>query len=104
MAIIGSKQINKLKESSKKYNKWLDNLAQESWQLELILSSVVLVIIASLDSDLRAIIEKYPNNISIIIAFKFLITIFLFIKSNLVIHICIRGSVSYTHLTLPTKA
>ena len=72
---------------------WLDKLQQESWQLELIVSSILLLIIGSYDDKIPNLILKYKTteefNFSYVVAI--LIPILLFLKSNLIVHIFLRG-------------
>ena len=72
---------------------WLDQLQQESWQLELIISSILLLIIGSYDDTIYDLILKYQNNQGFNFAYivAILVPILLFIKSNLIAHIFLRG-------------
>ncbi len=72
---------------------WLDKLQQESWQLELIISSILLLIIGSYDDKIPNLILKFQTsegfNFAFIIAI--IIPLLLFLKSNLIAHIFFRG-------------
>ena len=72
---------------------WLDKLQQESWQLELIISSILLLIIGSYDDKIPDLILKYNTrdgfNFAYVVAM--LIPLLVFIKSNLIVHIFLRG-------------
>ena len=82
-----------MKKEKNKIQSWLDKLQQESWQLELIISSILLLIIGSYDDKIPDLILKYNTNegfnFSFIIAIA--IPLLLFIKSNLIVHIFLRG-------------
>lgn len=72
---------------------WLDQLQQESWQLELIISSILLFIIGSFEDKIPDLIIKYNTKEGFNFAFIVAITIplLLFLKSNLIVHIFLRG-------------
>lgn len=76
-----------------KIQSWLDTLQQESWQLELIISSILLLIIGSYEDKIPGLILKYNSNegfnFALIVAL--IIPLLLFIKSNLIVHIFLRG-------------
>ena len=82
-----------MEQEKSKIQSWLDNLQQESWQLELIISSILLLIIGSYDEKIPELILKYNSlegfNFAFIIAA--LKPILVFIKSNLIAHIFLRG-------------
>ncbi len=76
-----------------KLQSWLDKLQQESWQLELIISSILLLIIGSYDDKIPDLILKFNSNEGFNFAFivAILIPLLVFIKSNLIAHIFLRG-------------
>lgn len=76
-----------------KIQSWLENLQQESWQLELIISSILLLIIGSYDDKIPDLILKHNSNEGFNFAFiiAIIIPLLLFIKSNLIAHIFLRG-------------
>lgn len=80
-----------VKESNKKnFVEWLEFLQQESWQLELIISSILLLILGSSDTLISELANKYGGS-SIGLFISLLMPIILFIKTNLVVHIFFRG-------------
>jgi len=82
-----------MKEEKGKIQSWLDKLQQESWQLELIISSILLLIIGSYDDKIPRLLLKYQSNEGFNFAFivAIIIPILLFVKSNLIAHIFLRG-------------
>ena len=72
---------------------WLDKLQQESWQLELIISSILLFILGSFDDKIPDLIIKYNTNEGFNFAFvvAVIVPLLLFLKSNLIGHILLRG-------------
>jgi hypothetical protein len=82
-----------MKKEKNKTQSWLDKLQQESWQLELIISSILLLIIGSYDDKIPDLLLKYNTNEGFNFAFviAIIIPILLFVKSNLIGHIFFRG-------------
>jgi len=82
-----------MKQEKNNIQSWLDNLQQESWQLELIISSILLIIIASVEGGIPGLVIKYNSsdgfNFGYVIAI--LIPLTLFVKTNLIAHIFLRG-------------
>ena len=74
----------------RKYTNWLEFLQQESWQLELIISSILLLILGSSDDYIMELVNKYGGS-AMGLFVGLLIPIMLFIKTNLVVHIFFRG-------------
>jgi hypothetical protein len=76
--------------NKKNFKEWLEFLQQESWQLELIISSILLLIIGSNDEYVLELVNKYKAT-----SFGWFIgllkPILLFIKTNLLVHIFFRG-------------
>lgn len=77
----------------KNFTEWLDLLQQESWQLELIISSILLLILGSYDEWVYEFVNKYSmDKGSFMPIFAgLIIPVLLFIKTNLIIHIFFRG-------------
>ncbi len=83
--------------NKKDFKKWLEYLQQESWQLELIISSILLVVLTTRSE----VVNDWANETIIqstqpaVIFFPFipllLITAIGIAKINLVIHIFLRG-------------
>jgi len=88
--IFGYRSMHKEKSNEQS---WLDSLQQESWQLELIISSILLLLIGSYDDKIPDFILKYNTNEGFNFAFAIalIIPLFLFVKSNLIAHIFFRG-------------
>lgn len=84
-------------EQKKDFRKWLEYLQQESWQLELIISSILLVVLSSGGDGIDDWLLEIGANIGqgashIIIIAPVLLNITLIIaKTNLVFHIFLRG-------------
>ena len=80
----------------KDFKKWLEYLQQESWQLELIISSILLVVMSSGEDGINAWMLEIGANAgqgaSILIIVPLLLYVTLIIaKTNLIIHIFLRG-------------
>lgn len=76
--------------NKKNFKEWLEFLQQESWQLELIISSILLLILGSSDNFFAALANNYGSS-SLGLFIGLLIPIIFFLKTNLVIHIFFRG-------------
>lgn len=77
-------------QNKKKFTEWLEFLQQESWQLELIISSILLLILGSSDEYIVELVNKYGGS-SMGLFIGMLMPILLFIKTNLIVHIFFRG-------------
>ncbi len=82
-----------MNENKSTIQSWLDKLQQDSWQLELIISSILLFIINSFDDKVPDLIMKYQSSEGFNFAFvvAIIVPILLFLKSNLIVHIFLRG-------------
>jgi len=83
-------------EQKKDFKKWLEYLQRESWQLELIISSILLVVLSNSDEIIADWLLTTTTNAgqgaSILIMFPMLIYFSVIIaKTNLMIHIFLRG-------------
>ena len=54
-------RLRPMKQEKNKIQVWLDKLQQESWQLELIISSILLLIIGSYDDTIPDLILRYKT-------------------------------------------
>ena len=85
------------KTTKKDFKKWLEYLQQESWQLELIISSILLFVLSTADETINAwMLEVTANAGSAMVSFVVIIPLALYIilmvaKTNLIIHIFLRG-------------
>lgn len=85
------------KTEKRDFKKWLEYLQQESWQLELIISSVLLVVLSSTDEIVDTLgLEIMANIGSGSVSFLMIIPIALSMvlglaTTNLIIHIFLRG-------------
>ncbi len=77
--------------NGKTFSQWLEGLQQESWQLELIITSILLLVLSNYDQ----VITEWANRGAIEEGWgMFLVLlepILLFFKSNLIVHILLRG-------------
>ena len=85
------------KTEKKDFKKWLEHLQQESWRLELIISSILLVVLSSADDVINNLGLEIMGNIgSVAVSIFAFIPLFLSIilmltTTNLAIHIFLRG-------------
>ncbi len=85
------------KTDKKGFKKWLEYLQQESWQLELIISSILLVVLSSAGDEIGSwMLNIRANGGQTASSFIIIIPFLLFLastiaKTNLVIHIFLRG-------------
>ena len=76
--------------NKKNFAEWLEFLQQESWQLELIISSILLLVLGSSGNYVEELLKTYGES-PLGFFIGLLMPIILFIKTNLVVHIFFRG-------------